>query len=88
MLSASKLRVRLETDGSLLVQCGTQDMSSRTYSALGQIATNGLGIPMSKVAVELGDTWSLTQLPRPEDGGSGFLRGSDPQPGPAMWVNH
>jgi len=54
---ASKLRVRLESDGSLLVQRDTQDMGSRTYSALGQIAANGLGIPMSKVAVELGDTW-------------------------------
>jgi hypothetical protein len=123
---ASKMRVRLESDGSLLVQCGTQDMGSRTYSALGQITANGLGIPMSKVAVEPGDTW-LTDGPffrwlasegqhfpgggygdretthdadphgsrrqgvtpcRLEDGGSGFPRRSDPQPGPAMWVNH
>jgi hypothetical protein len=119
---ASKVRVRLESDGSLLVQCGTQEMGSRTYSGLGQIAANGLGIPMSKVAVELGDTW-LPDGPffrclasegqhfpgggygdretthdvdrhgsrrhggipcRPEDGGSGFPRRSDPQPGPAM----
>jgi xanthine dehydrogenase YagR molybdenum-binding subunit len=54
---ACKARVRLNPDASLLVQCGTQDMGSGTYTALGQIAADALGIPMTKVTVELGDTW-------------------------------
>ena len=53
---ACKVRVRLAGDASLLVQCGTQDMGSGTYTALGQIAAAALGIPMSRVTVELGDT--------------------------------
>jgi len=54
---ACRARVRLNVDGSLVVQCGTQDMGSGTYTALGQIAVAALGIPMTKVTVELGDTW-------------------------------
>jgi xanthine dehydrogenase YagR molybdenum-binding subunit len=54
---ACKARVRLNGDASLLVQCGTQDMGSGTYTALGQIAADALGLPLAKVTVELGDTW-------------------------------
>ncbi|MDQ8730032.1 xanthine dehydrogenase family protein molybdopterin-binding subunit [Bradyrhizobium sp. LHD-71] len=53
---ACRARVSLRVDGSLLVQCGTQDMGSGTYTALGQIAADALGVPMEKVTVELGDT--------------------------------
>jgi xanthine dehydrogenase YagR molybdenum-binding subunit len=51
-----KARVALAADGSLLVQCGTQDMGSGTYTALAQLAAETLGIPIDKVTVELGDT--------------------------------
>jgi xanthine dehydrogenase YagR molybdenum-binding subunit len=51
-----KARVALAADGSLLVQCGTQDMGSGTYTALAQLAAETLGIPLDKVTVELGDT--------------------------------
>jgi len=54
---ACRARVSLSRDGLLVVQCGTQDMGSGTYTALGQIAADELGIPMAKVRVELGDTW-------------------------------
>jgi xanthine dehydrogenase YagR molybdenum-binding subunit len=54
---ACRARIRLNPEGSLVVQCGTQDMGSGTYTALGQIAAEALGIPMTKVTVELGDTW-------------------------------
>jgi xanthine dehydrogenase YagR molybdenum-binding subunit len=53
---ACRARVSLRPDGSLLVQCGTQDMGSGTYTALGQIAADALGVPTEKVMVELGDT--------------------------------
>ena len=54
---AAKVRVALASDASLLVQCGTQDMGSGTYTMLGQMAASVLGIAMSDVTVELGDTW-------------------------------
>ena len=56
---AARSRLQLSADASLLVQCGTQDMGSGTYTVLGQMAAEALGVPMSQVTVELGDT----QLP-------------------------
>ncbi|MGY3602721.1 MULTISPECIES: xanthine dehydrogenase family protein molybdopterin-binding subunit [unclassified Bradyrhizobium] len=53
---ACHARVALRADGSLLVQCGTQDMGSGTYTTLGQIAADALGLSMDKITVELGDT--------------------------------
>ncbi len=53
---ASRARVRLEGDGSLLVQCGTQDMGSGTYTLLAQLAAETLGVAVEDVVVELGDT--------------------------------
>ena len=64
---ACRVRVKLAADASLCVQCGTQDMGSGTYTALGQMAATALGLSMSQVTVELGDTW----LPEgPFSGGS------------------
>lgn len=61
------VRVRLEADAGLLVQCGTQDFGQGAYTAIGQIAAEGLGLSMDKVRVELGDT----DLPEgPYTGGS------------------
>lgn len=53
---ACKVRVKLAADASLRVQCGTQDMGSGTYTALGQMAASALGVPLSQVTVVLGDT--------------------------------
>jgi xanthine dehydrogenase YagR molybdenum-binding subunit len=53
---ACKVRVKLAADASLRVQCGTQDMGSGTYTALGQMAASALGVPLSQVTVELGDS--------------------------------
>jgi xanthine dehydrogenase YagR molybdenum-binding subunit len=64
---ACKVRVNLAADASLRVQCGTQDMGSGTYTVLGQMAATALGVSMSQVTVELGDSW----LPEgPFSGGS------------------
>ncbi len=52
----AKVRVALAPDASLLVQCGTQDMGSGTYTMLAQMAASVLGIAMSDISVELGDT--------------------------------
>ena len=53
---ASRARMRLNADGSLLVQCGTQDMGSGTYTLLAQLAAQTLGVAIGDVTVELGDT--------------------------------
>ena len=53
---ACRVRVKLAMDASLSVQCGTQDMGSGTYTVLGQMAADDLGVPVSQVTVELGDT--------------------------------
>jgi xanthine dehydrogenase YagR molybdenum-binding subunit len=50
------LRIALAADGTALVQCGTQDMGSGTYTALARAAAEGLGLTVDRVAVELGDT--------------------------------
>jgi xanthine dehydrogenase YagR molybdenum-binding subunit len=50
------LRLLLAADGTALVQCGTQDMGSGTYTALARAAAEGLGLTVEQVAVELGDT--------------------------------
>jgi xanthine dehydrogenase YagR molybdenum-binding subunit len=49
--------VQLRRDGSASVRCGTQDVGAGTYTVLAQLVANGLGIPLDRVSVELGDTW-------------------------------
>jgi xanthine dehydrogenase YagR molybdenum-binding subunit len=54
--SASSALARLRADGTALVQAGTQDIGTGTYTILGQIAADALGIPVERVTVDLGDT--------------------------------
>jgi len=64
---ASEAAVRIAPDGGVLVRCGTQDMGTGTYTVLAQLAATILGVPLGRVAVELGDT----TLPEgPYSGGS------------------
>ncbi|NUA28304.1 xanthine dehydrogenase family protein molybdopterin-binding subunit [Cupriavidus basilensis] len=51
-----RVKVRIDADAGLLVQCGTQDFGQGLYTAMGQLAADGLGIDMGQVRVELGDT--------------------------------
>ncbi|MDP3740586.1 MAG: molybdopterin-dependent oxidoreductase, partial [Hyphomonadaceae bacterium] len=53
---ACAVRVAIQPDASLLVQCGTQDMGQGAYTAIAQMAAEALGVPMDRVTVELGDT--------------------------------
>lgn len=62
-----RVKVRIDADAGLLVQCGTQDFGQGLYTAIGQLAAEGLGVDMAQVRVELGDT----NLPEgPYTGGS------------------
>jgi xanthine dehydrogenase YagR molybdenum-binding subunit len=47
---------RMRTDGSLLVQAGTQEIGTGTYTIMAQIAADALDVPFEKVRFELGDT--------------------------------
>jgi len=48
--------LKLNPDGSAVVITGTQDIGTGTKTALAQIAAETLGISMSSVSVQLGDT--------------------------------
>ncbi len=53
---AASARVELRTDGTALVQVGTQDLGTGTYTVMTQVAADALGLPADKVTFELGDT--------------------------------
>jgi xanthine dehydrogenase YagR molybdenum-binding subunit len=60
-MSASA-RARIKLDGSVVVQAGTQDLGTGTYTILTQIAAELLGVPVEAVTLQLGDT-SLPDAP-------------------------
>jgi len=47
---------RLRPDGTALVQAGTQDIGTGTYTIMTQIAADGLALPVAAIRFELGDT--------------------------------
>lgn len=53
---------RLLRDGSVVVQAGSQDIGTGTYTIMAQIAADALGIPVDRVRFELGDT-ALPETP-------------------------
>jgi xanthine dehydrogenase YagR molybdenum-binding subunit len=64
---AASARARMRADGRILVQSGTQDLGTGTYTVMTQIAADALGFPMDQVTFELGDS----DLPEaPVSGGS------------------
>jgi xanthine dehydrogenase YagR molybdenum-binding subunit len=58
---------KIKMDGTALVQSGTQDLGTGTYTIMTQIAADALGMPYDKVVFELGDT---TFPETPVSGGS------------------
>ena len=63
----AKARVTLQPDGTALVETDMTDIGTGTYTILGQIAGEMLGLPQDSVLTELGDT----RFPRgPGSGGS------------------
>jgi len=49
-------RATYRPDGTYLVQAGTQDLGTGTYTIMTQVAADALGVPVDKVTFELGDT--------------------------------
>lgn len=70
--------VSVQTDGSVTVHTGTQDIGTGTRTVLGQIAAVALGVPLEQVTVILGDT--AGELYSPASAGSATL----PSVGPAV----
>ncbi|HVT07814.1 MAG TPA: xanthine dehydrogenase family protein molybdopterin-binding subunit [Polyangia bacterium] len=54
--STAQATVRLKADGTAVVQTGSQDIGTGTYTILGQVAADALGLPAERVRVEIGDT--------------------------------
>ena len=66
-VGASAVRVRLEADGRVRVQIAAHDLGTGAYTVIGQMAAEQLGVPLSHVQVELGDS---RFPPAPVAGGS------------------
>ena len=54
--SAASVRVRLLANGGAVLQSGTQDLGTGTYTVMAQLAADGLGLPIERVRFELGDS--------------------------------
>ena len=65
--SMAEVRVRLLANGDAVVQSGTQDLGTGTYTVMAQLAADELGLPIERVRFELGDS---RLPPAPASGGS------------------
>jgi xanthine dehydrogenase YagR molybdenum-binding subunit len=63
----AKASARINPDGTVLVRSGTHDLGTGTYTVMTQIAADALGLPVSRIRFELGDT---TFPEAPVSGGS------------------
>ena len=72
MLQPSEARVTLSATGQATVETDMTDIGTGTYTILGQIAGEVLGLPLEHVAVELGDT----RFPTGAGSGGSFGAGS------------
>lgn len=52
----AKARAILLPDGTAVVRSGSHDLGTGTYTVMTQIAADALGLPVSKVSFQLGDT--------------------------------
>ena len=52
----AKARVTLSRDGTALVETGSHDLGTGTYTVMQQVAADALGLSPEKVTVRLGDT--------------------------------
>jgi xanthine dehydrogenase YagR molybdenum-binding subunit len=54
--SPASALARLHADGTVLVEAGSQDLGTGTYTIMTQVAADTLGVPVSAVTFRLGDT--------------------------------
>ena len=65
--SPASVRVSLLANGDAVLQSGTQDIGTGTYTVMAQLAADALGLPIERVRFELGDS---RFPPAPVSGGS------------------
>jgi xanthine dehydrogenase YagR molybdenum-binding subunit len=65
--SAAGALARLQPDGTVVVEAGTHDLGTGTYTIMTQIAADALALPPERVVFRLGDT---SYPETPESGGS------------------
>jgi xanthine dehydrogenase YagR molybdenum-binding subunit len=65
--SPATVKARMDRAGNVIVQCGTQDIGTGTYTVMTQVASDTLGVPMPWIRFELGDS---NLPPAPVSGGS------------------
>ena len=53
---AANVRIRLQEDGSAVVQTAAHDIGPGTYTSITQVAADALGLPMDRIHVEIGDS--------------------------------
>jgi xanthine dehydrogenase YagR molybdenum-binding subunit len=71
----AKAHVRVNADGSAVVQVGTQDIGTGTHTVMSQIAADTLSLPVERVRFELRDS---AFPPAPVSGGSMTVASVDP----------
>ena len=54
--SKAGARARLQRDGTVLVESGTQDLGTGTYTVMTQVAADALGVSPAQIVFRLGDT--------------------------------
>jgi xanthine dehydrogenase YagR molybdenum-binding subunit len=54
--SAAHASIRLNADGTVIVRSGTQDIGTGTYTIMAQLAADELGVKLSRVTAQLGDS--------------------------------
>ena len=75
-LQPQRALARLYADGSVLVQCGTQEFGTGVATVMTQVAADGLGVPFDRVRFELGDTDLPNTSSAVGSGGSGMVSGA------------
>lgn len=59
---AAQARARMQADGLVVVQSGTQELGTGTYTVMSQVAADALDYPVERIKFELGDS-ALPQAP-------------------------
>jgi xanthine dehydrogenase YagR molybdenum-binding subunit len=73
--SPASVRVLMDRQGQVVVQSGTQDLGTGTYTVMTQVASDTLGVPMQRIRFELGDS---RLPPAPVSGGSSTVPSVSP----------
>lgn len=72
-LQPQRARTRLYSDGSVEVQCGTQEFGTGVATAMSQVAADALGVAIDRIHFEYGDTDLPNTSSAVGSAGAGFI---------------